>query len=347
MLKRRDYEHHFTNQGAQGSCRIRVYQNGGRPVVIATQERAPSGASYSSIIGAAEVIAADLIADGTLPEFHVSYEIRTQAVQARSAKPIADVAPFVFVEEYLEPEHRLRLLWFDSYEVRTYIMGGRTQGQIGNPSHQETNRAEVEALIGASLDEDAAAPPAISEEIQERLRTEIESYFRAYYSALRDLTAAYHEHAEDTEPRRGSHGFADTGSVPDFYRGAKDVRTFFCNDGVVVAHCPARNRQQDAYTFEDRSWATVQGAIKAATPPFPNGDRAGIMSYEPGEGFGAKSIAGPISVWDPGPEGIPANYSTDWTRLDWAHKDNLDCWRDPSEARERAREDLSKYVEKA
>jgi hypothetical protein len=178
------------------------------------------------------------------------------------------------------------------------------------------------------------------------LRTEIESYFRAYYSTLRDQIAAYHEQADDTEPRRGTHGFAEHGSVPDFFRGAKDVMTYFCSDGVAIVHYPSQTRQEDTYSFEDRSWATVQDVIRAATPPYPNGDRVGMLMYEPGQDFGTNSVPRPQEVWDPGPEdGNPAHYSTEWTRLDWAHESHLDRWRDPAEARERAREDVHYYTD--
>lgn len=333
--KMRDYEHPFENYGTKGSCRIRVYDGDERPVVIATQQRAPDGPVYSSIISAAEVIAANLIRDGTLSEFHLSPEIREESFRAGIMEPYAKVAPFVFIEEYLEPQHQLNFLWFDSYSVLGLIVEGKTQEQIGNPFRKTTTREEVENLIGMSSDGTPVSySPPISEELQGRLRNEIESYFRAYYSALRDLTAAY---PEDTESGRDSYGFTVPGVVPDFYRGAKDVRTFFCNDGVVVAHYPAPAHQQDAYSFDDRSWATVQGVVRAVTPPLPNGDRFGYLSYEEGTDFGAESVPGPGEVWDPGPEGIPAHYSTDWTRLDWAHKDHLDRWRDPSETRERAR----------
>ncbi len=341
--KMRDYEHRFENEGMDVSCRIRVYDGDERPIVIATQRHAPGGPIHSSIINAAEIIAADLIKDGTLSEFHMGQEIREESVRRQTLKLYAEVAPFVFVEEYLEPRHQLSFLWFDSYEILGLIIGDRTQEQIGNPYRQDTTRDEVETLIGvSSAEEDPVSYSSlISEELQDRLRAEIESYFQAYYSALKDLTAAY---LEGTEPSRDKHGFAAPGAVPDFYRGAKDVRTFFCKDGVAVVHFPARTRQYDAYSFEDRSWAMVQGVVRAVTPPFPNGDRVGMLSYEPGEDFCADSASGPMEVWDPGPEGTPATYSTAWTRLDWAHKNHLDRWQNSAEARQRAREDLRRYI---
>lgn len=340
--KMRDYEHRFENEGTEGSCRIRVYDGDERPIVIATQRRAPEGPIYSSVISAAGIIAADLIRDGTLSEFHMDQEIREESVQRQTLELYAEAAPFVFVEEYLEPRHQLSFLWFDSYEILGLIIGGKTREQIGNPYRQATTRNEVEALIGVSSDGDSVGYSSpISEELQGRLRAEIESYFRAYYSALRNLMAPYRE---DAAPSRSPYGFASPGAVPDFYRGAKDVRTFFCKDGVAVVHYPVHTGKDDTYSFEDRSWAAVQGLIKAVTPPFPNGDRVRMLTYKLGEDFGADSASGPMEVWDPGPEGTPATYSTDWARLDWAHKDHLDRWQDPTEARQRAREDLHRYI---
>jgi hypothetical protein len=153
MSKTHDYVHAYTNEGVSGSCRVRVYEGGKRPVVVATQQRAPQGAHRGSVLNAANIIAADLIRHGVLSEFQVSHEVRTDAVRRQSAKPIADVAPFVFVEEYLEPEHHLAFLWFDSYEILSLVLGGEVQQQIGNPFRQDTSRGEVEALIGSSLDD--------------------------------------------------------------------------------------------------------------------------------------------------------------------------------------------------
>ncbi len=66
MRKERGYEHVFENEGVESSCRIRVFKDGEKPVVIATQQHAPQGPVYSPILSAAEVFAADLITDGTL-----------------------------------------------------------------------------------------------------------------------------------------------------------------------------------------------------------------------------------------------------------------------------------------
>lgn len=148
MRKTHDYEHHYENEGVAGSCRIGVYQDGDRPIVVATQQREPQGAHLGSVLNAANIIAADLIRDGTLTQFHLSREIREESVRRQTLELIADVAPFVFVEEYLDPEHKLSFLWFDSYEVIGLILDGKPQKQIGNPYRQPASQEEVQALIG-------------------------------------------------------------------------------------------------------------------------------------------------------------------------------------------------------
>jgi hypothetical protein len=154
MQKTRDYEHHFVHQGAVGLCRVRVYEElGERPVVIATQQQAPVEAGPTNILSASRVIAADLIRDGTLSEFYMRQELIEKAIREGSARAIANVAPFVFVEEYLEPRHRIALLWFERYDVFGLIRTGETEYQIGNPIRADSTRQEVEGWIGASLDD--------------------------------------------------------------------------------------------------------------------------------------------------------------------------------------------------
>jgi len=150
MQKTRDYAHQFVNRGAVGTCRLRVYEElGERPVVVATQRRAPAGEPDPTVLlNGATVIAADLIQEGIIRGSHraVSQEVLEKAMRLKSVKPIADVAPFRFVEEYLEPRHRITFLWFDRYDIVT-------EGRIGNPIREYTTREEVEELIGAVLDD--------------------------------------------------------------------------------------------------------------------------------------------------------------------------------------------------
>ena len=148
MQKTRDYEHRFVSRGAVGTCRLRVYEElGERPVVVVTQRREPAGEpDPTSLLIASSVIAADLIEDGTLPEFYGRLEWREKAVARSSLQPIRDTAPFRFVAEYLEPRRRFSFIWFDRYDIVT-------PGRIGNRYREDATREEVEELIGGSLDD--------------------------------------------------------------------------------------------------------------------------------------------------------------------------------------------------
>lgn len=149
MRKTRDYQHHFESEGVSGSCHVRVYENGERPVVVATQQTEPQGAHPGSVLNAANIIAADLIREGVLSRLPYNRELHEESVRRQTLDLVAEAAPFVFVEEYLEPEHKLNFLWFDLYEVQGYILNGKVQEQIGNPYGQPASREKVEALIGA------------------------------------------------------------------------------------------------------------------------------------------------------------------------------------------------------
>lgn len=149
MRKTRDYEHHYENDGVAGSCHVRVYENGERPVVVATQRTERQGAHPGSVLNSANIVAADLIKEGVLSRLAYDRELHEESVRRQTLELIAEAAPFVFVEEYLEPEHTLNFLWFDSYEIGGYVFDGKAQEQIGNPYRQATSHEEVEALIGA------------------------------------------------------------------------------------------------------------------------------------------------------------------------------------------------------
>jgi hypothetical protein len=75
-----------------------------------------------------------------------------EAVQKGTVEPISNVAPFVFVEEHLEPERSFSFLWFHSYEIISLVIDSKTRKCIGQPEWQPTSREQVEALVGASLD---------------------------------------------------------------------------------------------------------------------------------------------------------------------------------------------------
>lgn len=148
MRRTHDYEYHYENRGVPSSCRVRIYENGDRPVIVATQQREPTGPHPSSVLSSAAVIAAHFINEGVLPSLHLSREIHEASVRGQTLEPIIKVAPFVFVEEYLEPTRSLNLLWFDRYDSIGLIFDGKVQEQIGNSYRQAITSDELEALIG-------------------------------------------------------------------------------------------------------------------------------------------------------------------------------------------------------
>lgn len=150
MRKTRDFDHEFVHRGAVGACRVRVYeQEGERPVVVATQGFGAFGQPEPSIlVDGPQTIAADLIREGIVPESQraITVEMLEEATKTKDLRRIRNSAPFRFVVERLVPPYQLTSLWFEGY----YEL---MPGQIGNIVREETTRAEVEKLIGASLDD--------------------------------------------------------------------------------------------------------------------------------------------------------------------------------------------------
>lgn len=148
MKKTHDYEYQYENEGVVGSCHIRIFEGEDRPIIIATQQREPPVAHRGSVSKSANIIAAHFIEDGPLPSLQFSHELREESVHRKTLDLIANAAPFVFVEEYLEPEHKVSFLWFDHYEPVWLFADGKEQVQIGYPYRQPTSSEEVETLIG-------------------------------------------------------------------------------------------------------------------------------------------------------------------------------------------------------
>ena len=152
MQKTQAYQLDYVNRGIVGYCRIRIYEElGERPVVIATQERASREVHPGAVGNAAPVIAAHLIRDGFLPVFTINMETRTKSVQGQTQKYVRSQAPFIFVGEYLEPQHRLYCCWFDGYEIYGVVYNGEVENRIGNAFREVTSKERIEDLIGQSL----------------------------------------------------------------------------------------------------------------------------------------------------------------------------------------------------
>jgi hypothetical protein len=167
-------------------------------------------------------------------------------------------------------------------------------------------------------------PWELSTDMLDGLRTEITSYFEAYYSALRNEIAG-HEALYD--------------SIPHFFKGTREVVTNFCRDGVVIVHAPAETGQ-DSYVFESVLDTRVEDVVARYTPTLPSGESATIIDYSPYEDFGTFSLTEPLRQEEYG-----RTYESEWTRMDIASWNNLDMWRDKHQARGLVRNDLRPYLE--
>jgi hypothetical protein len=167
-------------------------------------------------------------------------------------------------------------------------------------------------------------PKELTPEVLDGLRTEITSYFEAYYSALRNAIAG-HE--------------ALYGSIPHYFKGRREVTTNFCRDGVLIVHKPAQT-EQDSYVFESALDTRVEDAVASYTPTLPSGKSATIIDYSPYEDFGTFSLTEPLRQKEDG-----RTYESEWTRMDVVSWNNLGAWRDKQQARRLARNDLRPYLE--
>ena len=167
-------------------------------------------------------------------------------------------------------------------------------------------------------------PKELTPEMLDALRTEIKSYFEAYYSALRNEIAG-HDALYDSMPR--------------YFKGGREVVTNFCRDGVLIVHLPAESGE-GSYVFESILDTRVEDAVASYTPALPSGESATIIDYSPYEDFGAFSITEPLRQEEDG-----RTYESEWTRMDIASWNNLGIWRDKRQARGLARNDLRPYLE--
>ena len=167
-------------------------------------------------------------------------------------------------------------------------------------------------------------PRELSTEMLDELRTQITSYFETYYSSLRNEIAG-HDALFD--------------SIPDYFKGNREVVTHFCRDGVVIVHRPAET-DKDSYVFESVLDTRVEDMVASYTPTLPSGASATIIDYSPYDDFGTFSLTEPLQQEEAG-----TTYESEWTRLDIASWNNLGMWRDKHQARGLARNDLRPYLE--
>jgi len=164
----------------------------------------------------------------------------------------------------------------------------------------------------------------LTTEMLNELRTEITSYFEAYYSALRNEIAG-HDALYD--------------SIPHYFKGTREVVTNFCRDGVLIVHKPEETGQ-DSYVFESVLDARVEDMVARYTPTLPSGASVAIIDYSPYEDFGTFSLTEPLRQEENG-----RRYESEWTRMDIASWNNLGLWRDTRQARGLARNDLRPFLD--
>jgi hypothetical protein len=114
----------------------------------------------------------------------------------------------------------------------------------------------------------------------DRLRFEVESYFRAYYAELRRLVAEHDDRAD----------------IPEWFRGGRQIETDACTDGVVIAHTPYHpesrtySAREDTYRFRlavEHGNSVGEKLGEWYSPEFPDGSKLEVMpEYSPGEDFG-------------------------------------------------------------
>lgn len=178
-----------------------------------------------------------------------------------------------------------------------------------------------------------------SRELLDRLSSEVQEYFRAYYSELRRLTAE-HEDAD----------------LPYWFWGGRQIVTSACTDGLVIAHSPydvethTFPEREDSFSFclgpADQGISVGELVRDSYSPTFPDGGKMEVMPvYPPGEDFGYYLIRTPAYEGFPAGEGYSVGSISDWTRLDVASRSYLHVWRDRERAERDAWEAVRPYVE--
>jgi hypothetical protein len=169
-----------------------------------------------------------------------------------------------------------------------------------------------------------------------KLRYDIEGYFRAYYSELR-------KHIVEHDP--------DFQVLPLWFKGGREIQSQACSDGVMVVHRPYDEMSR---TFTDRpdsykGFLTPDEPVKTAVtrmiPPRPGGEiEISLLDYPSGQGFGAISYEEPVQLIHQLDADKELVEEVPWTRLDAADLDHLNIWQDKAEARQNARRLLEQYL---
>lgn len=148
----------------------------------------------------------------------------------------------------------------------------------------------------------------------EELREQITEYYETYYSELRS--------------RISDHSLGLSASVPEHFRGQRQIITELGNDGALITHWPAG---QDSFDFH----ISPESPVKELASEQCAGEQ--ILDYQPGEDFGFYEIPEPFKLVVDG----QVVWTSEWTRMQMSSR--LDVWRDPDEARRAVEEDLRPY----
>jgi hypothetical protein len=126
-----DYLHPYRGViGVRSRCRIRLYlpqEDRDAAVIICSELPDNPG---TSVVDAAEQIAAEIIQHFRLPSPPVWIEHRPQEEPARGLEEAFD------------------LVIFDHHEVKATLRGGSLHQEIGQPTRKRLDRASVESLVG-------------------------------------------------------------------------------------------------------------------------------------------------------------------------------------------------------
>jgi hypothetical protein len=129
--------------------------------------------------------------------------------------------------------------------------------------------------------------------------------------------------------------------IPPFLKGYRNVVTYFCWDGVVVAHHPTEaGASEDTYKFL-LSDLLVKQVADDYNQPLPGAGKPEelVEDYQPGEPFTSCIYPDPRQFKSPLTDGFEAIQRDKWGRLDLVNLHDAEyAWDTESEARRQAQE---------
>ena len=168
----------------------------------------------------------------------------------------------------------------------------------------------------------------------ERLRMEVQDYFRVFYPELRRLMSE-HEDAD----------------LPYWFGGGREIETYACTDGVAIVHVPYNPEtltfpeREDSFNFNRSPAANGQSVKELVRNSFATTSLEVIPADWPCGDFGHYLRRWPAYVGYPAGDDADLGVLSDWTRLEVASVSYLHVWRDAESARADAWETVRPYVE--